>query len=441
MDFSTSVNALKVYSQCLKANGENLASAGAIAGRFKEILVTGSVSINNTTVAPQNQVFTLDQKPIRYIDQVGAPQASPEPLNFSIIGRGMVPVKDVSGNLGYCRNATFAMDKDKKLVNSLGQSLQVFKTDETGRILSNVNPKNPETLTTLNLKDQYIPPKASTKLDVVAELPVNSSGGNSMAWAMTVMDSTGHANTLDMHFTRTTVPDGIAGAYAWNVSLSDPNGLTTSINDAYKQVDNGDGTTAYGTTKVIFDGKGAILGYYDSSAGGTELSSTPPNLVLDWGNGSMQSDIAMNLGEIGSVQNMNVSAIDRPKNAKISANGYQAGEFSEFVITPDGYGVINYTNNQNLTYCRIPLSLFPDANSLEEVSPGVFRPNLYSGAADYFFPGEAGTGLLKTAHKEGSTIDSTDVYLKMIDDQANYISNIKAIEVKKDTFNRLIQST
>ncbi len=440
MDLSTSVNALKAYALCLKTHGENLASAGAIAGRFKEILVTGSVSINNTTVAPQNQVFTLDQKPIRYIDQVGAPQASPEPLNFSIIGRGMVPVKDASGNLGYCRNATFAMDKDKKLVNSLGQSLQVFKTDETGRLLSTVNPKNPETLTTLNLKDQYIPPKASSKLDVVAELPVDASSGNPTPWAMTVIDSTGHANTLDMHFTRSTVPAGIAGAYAWNVSVSDPNGLTTSINNAYKQADP-ENTETYGTIKVIFDGNGAVLGYYDSAASGTELSATPPNLLIDWGNGSMISDISMNLGEIGSVQNMNVSAIDRPKNAKISANGYQAGEFSEFVITPDGYGVINYTNNQNLTYCRIPLSLFPDANSLEEVSPGVFRPNLYSGAADYFFPGEAGTGLLKTAHKEGSTIDSTDVYLKMIDDQANYISNIKAIEVKKDTFNRLMQST
>lgn len=441
MDFSTSVNALKVYSQCLKANGENLANAGTIAGRFKEILTTGSISINNTTVAPHNQIFTLDQKSIRYIDQVGAPLASPNPLHFSIIGRGMAAVKDVSGKLGYCRNCTFGMDKEKKLVNSLGQYLQAYRTDESGKLLPSVNPKNPATLETIDLKDQYIPPKASTKLDVVAELPVDSAGGDKMAWAMTVIDATGHANTLDMHFTRTTIPDGIEGAtYAWNVSIADPNGLTTSINDAYKQVGTGEDIT-YGTMKVVFDSNGAVLGYYDTAAGGSELSKTPPNLVMEWANGSTQSDIMMNFGEIGSVQNLNVSAIDRSKNAKISANGYQEGEFAEFVITQDGYGIINYTNNQSLTYCRIPLVTFPDANSLEEATPGVFRQNLYSGAAEYFFPGEGGTGLLKTAHKEGSTIDSTDVYLKMIDDQANYVSNIKAIEVKKDTFNRLIQST
>lgn len=440
MDFGTSVNALKVYSQCLKANGENLASAGAVAGRFKEVLVTGSISINNTTMAPQNQIFTLNQTAVRYIDQVGAPIASPEPLHFSIIGRGMVPVKDVSGKLGFCRNATFSMDKNKNLVNSLGQILQVYKTDESGNLLPSVNPKSSESLMTLDLKDQYIPPKASTELEVVAELPVDQAGGNQMAWAMTVIDSTGHANTLDMHFTRSTVPSGLPGAYAWNISLSDPNGLATSINDAYKQVDDGSGNITYGTMQVVFDSNGAVLGYYDSSAGGSDLSPTPPNLVIDWANGSTQSNITMKLGEVGTVQNLNMSAIEKSKNARISSNGYQEGEFSEFVISKDGYGIINYTNNQNLTYCRIPLATFPDTNSLEEVVPGVFRPNLYSGAAEFFFPGEGGLGLLQTAHKESSTIDSTDVYLKMIDDQANYVSNIKAIEVKKDTFNRLIQT-
>jgi flagellar hook protein FlgE len=85
------------------------------------------------------------------------------------------------------------------------------------------------------------------------------------------------------------------------------------------------------------------------------------------------------------------------------------------------------------------LAVFNNPEGLHERDPGVFTSTTQSGGYSFQMPGEGSGGSLITKTYEGSSVDGTSVYLNMIEDQNNYVANLKAIETINKMKERLMQ--
>lgn len=442
LNFNVAIMATKANGEKLNALAETVANSEATAGRRTMVFMTGSE-------ATVSKVFSLTTTRIRYLDQIADPISTGVDTNFSIVGPGWTINKDISGLIGYCRDGTYAMDKNNKFVNNVGQYLQVYKTDQFGNPLAGIDVTDVNSLETLDLTNIAIQAKPTQNISVSAQLPVKPKNLEQYQSTTNVgiIDSLGNLNNLQLVWTKSdATPISSEGVNVWSVALRDPKGLAAEITEGYMDQgsievtdENGQITNQPigGQIMVEFDSSGTLLGYYDASQSQTTLSAKPPAINLKWTNGAKDSSILIDLGAVGSATGLHVGG-DRYQ-IKSNVDGYLSGDLASFNFTPEGFGIVNYTNNQSIIHCRVPLAMFGAINKLTERASGVFVPSYQSGNAVISFPGESGTGRLETGAREGSAVNITEVYLQMIDSQSNYVGNLKTIETIKGLNERLMQ--
>ncbi len=437
LGFDTALLGAQAYSQCFGAHTQNLAAAGAVAGRTDETfisafeLASGTKGVETTT--------------LRHLDQVGLPVQSSIPTNFTIGGSGFVPVTNSLSNgvSGWARDCTFSPDANLNFVNNLGEYLQVFLVNPDG------TPKNPDVTSTSNLVPLNVNGLASTAVatanvsltavQLPSQLPPGSTLATTLGMTQTqtvpVIDSTGNIRNLTFTWTRvdaTTIGTGTADAYnaahttstqAWDLTIAGPTGATIGA--------------PYATgSRIEFDGSGNPVAF--NTQGSALGSATPPTLNITWGAPAVASAITLNLGAVGKNTGV-VSDGNTFAAGQTSYDGSQPGVFQSIAFGPDGYGIVTYSNNTQVKYCRIPLAIFNNVNGLSEIRTGVFSPSVNSGSYQLFFPGQGGTGSLVTGTYEGSSVDSTKVYVEMIQDQQRFVGNLKAIETIHKMLDRLSQ--
>lgn len=442
LNFNIPIMATKANGEKLNALSESIASSEATAGRNVTVFMTAAE-------ATSNKIFSLSTTRVRYLDEVADPISTGQNSNFSIIGPGYTINKDASGLTGYCRDGTYTLDKNNKLVNNCGQYLQVYRTDQNGNPLPGLDPKDLNSLEVLDLSNVAVQAKPTSSITASGQLTSTTTDiPKQINSNLNIIDSLGQQNNLQLLWTQRPdlTPVSNQAVSVWSVGIRDPKGLCHSINKAYNDQGNIAGQDANGHNIEIpqggqmiieFDNTGKILGFYDGSAAATTLENTPKKLTIDWKNGAAQSEITLNLGTVGSSLGIIVGGDKTKINTDV--NGYMSGDLAGFELTRDGYGIIHYTNNQNIKFCRIPLATFPATNLLVERNSGVFVPSFDSGTATLNFPGEGGTGNLEPGTREGSAVNVTAVYLQMIDSQSNYVGNLKTIETIKELTNRLMQ--
>lgn len=416
-----SISAVNACNKRFDTQAVNLASAGAVAGK-----TTG----NFITTYQMKDSQGVDGINLRYLNQVGASQKANYATNFSIAGQGMAVVRSQAGTegiIGMVRDCTFRQDKNKDFINNLGQYLQVFLTDGSGNPLdSDVATTN--NLVTLNTGSVAQSAQATKNVSVQMLLSGQAAIGTEFPMTTVVTDSYGNARNIAGTWTRAdpaTIPPGTPGNQVWTLKFQDLDSSPGTINAPY---DVG--------LVVEFNNMGQPAGY--RAQADSALSSTPPQLTISgWPNGASDSAITLNLGTVGKSDGVRVSGKDSQVTSVV-ADGYAAGNLSYLEFTKDGYGIAHFTNGQQTKYCRIPLAVFNNVNGLSERAPGVYQQTAESGAFNFFFPGQGGSGELVPETYEGSTVDGTQVYLDMLDTQRIFTGNLKAIEIDKEMSKQLM---
>ncbi len=151
-------------------------------------------------------------------------------------------------------------------------------------------------------------------------------------------------------------------------------------------------------------------------------------------NGVVIGDITFDIGTSG------LSQYSRPDGSvqvtDIGQNGHAAGELMNVTVTDIGRVRGNYSNGQSIDLYSIPLANFNGDNFLKRLDGGAFAETSGSGP-----PILGGTGRIVSQSLEGSNVDISEEFTRLIVTQQAYAANTRVIttsnEVLKETINMI----
>lgn len=408
-----SISALTAYGTRVADEADNVAKAGAVAGKAREAFVLSASSSDSLTSFSPGGVTTVTQQ---FITTIGDVTESDVPTFMALRGQGLFVVKSSPvagiGQSGFTGNGTFAPDKDGNFCNLAGQFLMVWPTDAKGNVTA-VDTTTVDGLIVASTSGLNGPAVASTTITMNAVLPAAiTAGGQEIFNAPTpIIDSLGVAHKVNFTYQKTSeVPQ------QWTIVASCPDATTIGA--------------PYDTGLIVqFDANGNPAGYV---VNGT-LQAASPTLDITWANSASPTSLIMNMGTIGLPDGLR--AIGEPgfNGSNVSADGSPPGTFEQTIIDQkSGLIYAKYSNGASTPFAKIPLGLFSNANELLEKMGGVYTTTLASGSYRLEAIGMNGAGDIETSKIESSTIDPTQQLTMMIVDQANYQSNAKVLTVIND---------
>ncbi|ADJ29053.1 flagellar hook protein FlgE [Nitrosococcus watsonii] len=412
MAFNTSLSGLNAASSDLDVTAHNIANASTTGfkrsrSEFADIFAVSSFGRSQTAVGSG----VLLNKTAQQFEQ-GNLDFTQNSLDLAISGQGLFALSPSLNDkdLVYSRAGAFSVDKEGYVVNSSGQYLRTFPTNENGTATAaSLNNSQP-----LRLPTSAGTPQATSRISIGANLPSDTAALDPVnldlldtstytaSTSETVYDSLGNSHISTLYFLKDT-----NGTNQWAVYHS-LDGTLANINGGTA----GAGGVQYGT--LNFDATGALTG------------STPDPLATDsiaLNNGA--NDIALTLDFAAN----NTTQVASPFNvAALNQDGFTSGRLTGLDISKTGVIQANYSNGQNSTLGKVALAQFPNEQGLRQLGNNAWGETVSSGSA---LAGEAGVGsfgTIQTGALESSNVDLTAELVHLITAQRNFQANAKAIE-------------
>jgi flagellar hook protein FlgE len=178
---------------------------------------------------------------------------------------------------------------------------------------------------------------------------------------------------------------------------------------------------------LTFDSNGNLVSPSTDVTGITfsGLSDGASNMGLTWN--LFDTNGAANLSQVDQT-----SAV-----ASTSQDGYSSGIYSGFTIGSDGTVTATFKNGQKLTVGQLALGNVVNLQGLKSVGNGEYETTLASGAPTIGTSGSAGLGTMQGGALEGSNVNISAEFSKLIIAQRAFEANSKAIT----TFDTVTQET
>lgn len=392
----TSVSGMAAQSTALSTIGDNIANANTVGYKDASSQFETIIGDQSATSYESGTV----QTDIRYgVTSRGTLETTTSPTDLAINGNGFFVVSKGGANNSYLTRAgSFVGTTSGTYVNSAGYELMGYQITD-GATSSTLSPVNiPASLAAA----------ASTSGTLTANLPstataaasgstVGTSTNYTQETSLTVYDSLGDPNVVNIYMTKT-------GDNTWDVK-------------AYQQGDAAtDPTTSIGTTVLTFDSStGAV------STGGT--------LSLSVNGQTVPIDLS---GTTQLASNFSVTSA--------TTNGAAPSKMSSVSVGSDGTMTAVYADGRQLAAFRIPIATVASPDSLTNVSGNAYQVNATSGDMVLTTAGTDGAGEIVADSLEESTVDLATELTNMIQAQRSYEANSKVMQAASDllsTLNRL----
>jgi flagellar hook protein FlgE len=416
---STAVSGLTAQSRALSAISANIANSSTTAYKTTDVyfqtLVSGAQGSATSTSA-------VTAKTTQGMSVQGTISSTSTATNIAIQDAGFfVVTADPTGAASedmYTRNGSFEKDADGYLVNTEGYYLMGWPTDADGTVLAS-NTNDLTGLSAINLSSIGGTAKATSTIEMTANVPADAATGASYTTSMQLIDSLGVSHTVGQTWTKT-------ADNTWALTLSDP--VLTS-----------DGTTQSG---AISGGPYTVTFNTDGS-----LGSVSPALdfsITGFNSGAADSAITLDIGDIGGTdgvtQYASTSSTLGLENVSTEQDGALYGELSGISIDSTGLVTANFDNGISLAIFQIPIATFSNPNGLTLVSGTTYDENTAAGQVHLNLPGEGGAGSLVASALEGSTTDIASEFNKMIIAQQAYSAASQVVSTAGDMFDTLMQA-
>jgi flagellar hook protein FlgE len=416
---STAVSGLTAQSRALSAISENIANSSTTAYKTTDVyfqtLVSGSQGSATSTSA-------VTAKSSQGMSVQGTISSTSTATNIAIQDAGFFVVtanpNGAASEDMYTRNGSFEKDADGYLVNTEGYYLMGWPTDADGTVLAS-NTNDLTGLSAINLSSIGGTAKATSTIEMTANVPADAATGAAYTTSMQLIDSLGVSHTVGQTWTKT-------AGNTWELTLSDP--VLTS-----------DGTTTSGT---LTGGPYTVTFNTDGS-----LGSVTPALdfsITGFNSGAADSAITLDIGDIGGTdgvtQYASTSSTLGLENVSTEQDGALYGELSGISIDSDGLVTANFDNGISLAIFQIPIATFSNPNGLTLVSGTTYDENTAAGQVHLNLPGEGGAGSLVASALEGSTTDIASEFNKMIIAQQAYSAASQVVSTAGDMFDTLMQA-
>ncbi|MDH5231415.1 MAG: flagellar hook protein FlgE [Gammaproteobacteria bacterium] len=441
MPFRIALSGLHSAQIDLKVTGNNIANSsttGFKLSRTEFVDVYAAAYGAITSVVNGNGVRTTN---IRQIFSQGNVEYTDNATDLAIAGQGFFMVSDDKGRY-MTRNGTFGLDREGFVINSTGQTLQVFPAVTVGATTT----FNTGQLDDLQLQNNIGRPVSTTSISTNLNLQADVTqvfdiSGSALAdqrfdqtvsppfafdplqpesfnhvTATTVYDSLGGEHVLQLYFRKMT--DGAALTNTWQA-------FAYMDNSPMYPTDDGLDTGADSGRPAIltFNPDGSLLSaeYYN---GATGTVTAAPGLVeftgqpTTTGSNPIQFSIDFQaLTQYGSDFAVN----------ELSQDGFTTGRLSGFDVEENGIVFARYTNGNKEILGMVALASVPNPQGLRQKGDSLWVETHDAGDTLLGQPGTSNLGLIQAGALEASTVELADQLVNMIVAQRNYQANAQVI--------------
>jgi len=412
---SSAISALSAQSQSLSMISDNIANSSTTGYKTTSAMFDDLVTASSNTTSYASGGVTVSGR--ANITQQGLLAATSNATDVAIQGSGFFVVTSATtgGTTSYTRNGAFSTDNAGYLENN-GSYLEGWRTDANGNVVGNESASN---LQAINTQVASTSGSATTKTTIAANLPSDAATGDTYTSSMTVYDSLGAANSMQVTWTKT-------GTNTWNANFANP----TSTSDT---------TTATGTAA------GSIAITFNSDGSLASTSPSPATVkVTGWTDGATDSTITMNLGTAGKTDGLTqyASGETTPTDnvTSINSDGLSYGKLSSVSIGKNGVVDATYSNGQTIAIYKIAVATFADPTGLSAASDGLYSATVTSGNAALQASGENGAGTIYGSELESSTTDTSSQFSNMISAQQAYSAASQVISTVNKMYDTLISA-
>lgn len=332
----------------------------------------------------------------------------------------------------YTRRGDFELDRNGYLVNGSGSYLTGQKLDPA---TGNPTGSQPEAI---RITSDVLPAQQSTSVNYRASLPespstseaVESVPGSELMQSSLIGQATIGAADSD-NFIATSVSGG-------SVTLYDAKGAEANVQLRWAKTANE--TTSTSDTWSLYYQSNSTTGSeqwtriggdftFDSTGKLTSPTSNPTisGLTVD---GNNVGDVTFDIGSSGISQYARSSG--DVEVTMMDQNGYPAGRMSDISITDTGRVRANYSNGRSVDLYEVPIATFNGDSKLKRMDGGLFAETSGSGA-----PLINGSASIVAGSVEGSNVDISEEFTKLIVTQQAYSANTKIVT----TANQMLQET
>lgn len=412
---SSAISALSAQSQSLSMISDNIANSDTTGYKTTSAMFDALVTASSNTTSYASGGVTVSGR--ANITQQGLLAATSNATDVAIQGSGFFVVTDATsgGTAAYTRNGAFTINNAGYLENN-GYYLEGWRTDADGNVIGSESASN---LAAINTQVAATSGSATTKTTIAANLPSDAATGDTYTSSMTVYDSLGAANTMQITWSKT-------GTNSWSASFANP----TSASDTTTATG-----TASGTIGITFNSDGS-------------LASTSPDpatvTVTGWTDGAANSAITLDLGTVGGTDGLTQYASGETTPSvnvtSIDSDGLSYGKLSSVSIGKNGVVDATYSNGQTIAIYKIAVATFADPNGLAASSNGIYSATVTSGNAALQASGENGAGTIYGSELESSTTDTSSQFSSMISAQQAYSAASQVISTVNKMYDTLISA-
>jgi flagellar hook protein FlgE len=410
---SSAITALSAQSQALAIISDNIANSQTTGYKTNSALFESLVTSSSSASSYSSGGVTSSAR--SNISTQGLLTTTTNSTDIAIQGNGFFPVTSslTGGSTLYTRNGTFSIDSSGYLVND-GSYLLGWRTDASGAVVGNASS---DTLVPIDTSIAATSGSATTATTIAANLPADAAVGATFTSSMSVYDSLGTANTVQVTWKKT-------ADNSWSAGFGDP----TLSSDPTKTT----GTTS-GSISVVFNSDGSLA------------SATPATIgISGWTDGAAASTITMNLGTAGQTDGLSQYASGATTPAvdvtSISSDGLPYGKLSSVAVGDNGVVNATYSNGQTIAIYKIPVATFTAPDGLQAESNGLYAATADSGNAVVQASGTNGAGTVYGSELEASTTDTNTEFSSMISAQQAYSAASQVITAVDKMFDTLISA-
>ncbi len=325
--------------------------------------------------------------------------------NMAIQGNGLFVVQNASGETNYTRSGDFTVNSSGQLVTPTGQLVMGYPA--TNGVVSTTGTLSPITVDSTG----SVPGQATSTFQMTTNLDSSAAVGTTFSTPITVYDSLGTAQTLNVQFTN-------SGVGAWSYAITLPAAATGGT---------GAPTTVSSGT-MTFDQSGNLLTPTGGSVTGiniTGLADNAQNMSLTWNLGSTPGSSTITQLDSASA------------TSATNQNGYGVGILTGFSVGSDGTIEGQFSNDQTQALGQVAIASFGNVQGLTQSNDGDFQATPASGAAVIGRAQAGGNGTIEGSAVEESNVDLSAEFSNLIVAQQAYEANAKALT----TFDQIAQAT
>ncbi len=330
----------------------------------------------------------------------GSVQNTGVSTDVAITGNGFFVVQNGSSSY-YTRAGDFTQNANGYLVTADGY--QVMGYPATNGVVNTTGGLTPIQLP----MGMTSPPTATANLSLDANLNAGAAVGDSYNTSVTVYDSLGTAQVLNVAFTNT------GGGWSYNATL--PSSAVAGATGT---------TTTVASGTLNFDGNGNLLSTAPIAINVPNLADGANPLVINW-----------NLAGANG-QGLITQVAGTSSTSATSQDGNTSGSLTGFSIGTDGTITGAFTNGSQVLG-QVALANFANLQGLSKEGSNNYAATISSGSAVIGGPGTSSLGSLTGSALENSNVDMSTEFTNLIIAERGFQANAKSVT----TFDQIAQDT